>query len=280
MLSKNEFEVWVRSSHGLYTVFEGRYDFYPLSLQLVEEWWRNNGRYRISEEVLRFLQSRLQQLDYSVFGVPEEMRRAIDNAFKDFLSRHFIVGEQSNVGVAIAPYLFTWNIKRFKIYFEENPQFSLSDYFIALGLEIDRLRDEIAYFRSKRFVDSDVDSDELKVRGLLKTVIEILRKLSKEYVGRKHEEPLATIKILHILAPNYFLLLDNNIAKAVGLGRVRIDTYITWMKRLKSWLQNYVDVLEKLEKEFGLPMLKLVDEGLYIMCTVNLSKRVKFLGIL
>jgi hypothetical protein len=279
MLSKNEFEVWVRSSHGLYTVFESRYDFYPLSLQLVEEWWRNNGRYRISEEVLRFLQSRLQQLDYSVFGMPEEMRRAINNAFKDFLSRHFTVGEQSNVGVAIAPYLFTWNIKRFKTYFEENPQFSLSDYFTALGLEIDRLRDEIAYFRSKRLVDRDINSDEPKVRELLKTVIKILRRLSIEYVGKKHEEPLATIKILHILAPNYFPLLDNEIAEAVGLGRVGIDTYITWMKRLKSWLQNYVDVLEKLEKEFGLPMLKLVDECFYIMCTVDLSKRIQFLGM-
>jgi hypothetical protein len=230
--------------------------------------------------MLRFLQSGLQYLDHAIFGVEEALKSVVTNAFKEFLSKYFTVGELNNVGVAIAPYLFAWNIKRFKIYFEENPQFSLSDYFIALGLEIDRLRDEIAYFRSKRLVDSDVDSDELKVRGLLKTVIEILRKLSKEYVGRKHEEPLATIKILHILAPNYFLLLDNNIAKAVGLGRVGIDTYITWMKRLKSWLQNYVDVLEKLEKEFVLPMLKLVDECFYIMCTVNLSKRVKFLGIL
>ena len=279
MLSKNEFEVWVRSSHGLYTVFESRYDFYPLSLQLVEEWWRNNGRYRISEEVLRFLQSRLQQLDYSVFGVPKEMRRAMDNAFKEFLSRHFTVGEHSNVGVAIAPYLFIWNIKRFRTYFEENPQFSLSNYFTALGLEIDRLRDEIAYFRSKRLVDSDVDSDEPKVRELLKAVMKILRRLSKDYAGKEHEEPLATIKILHILAPNYFPLLDNEIAKAVGLERVRIDTYITWMMRLKPWLQNYVDVLEKLEKEFGLPILKLVDEGFYIMCTVDLSKRMRFLGM-
>jgi hypothetical protein len=225
MLSKNEFEVWVRSSHGLYTVFESRYDFYPLSLQLVEEWWRNNGRYRISEEVLRFLQSRLQQLDYNVFGVSEKMRRAIDNAFKDFLSRHFTVGEQSNVGVAIAPYLFTWNIKRFKTYFEENPQFSLSNYFTALGLEIDRLRDEIVYFRSKRLVDCDINSDELKVKELLKTVIKILRKLSKDCVGKEHSEPLATIKILHILAPNYFPLLDNSIAIAVGLKKKDRKTY-------------------------------------------------------
>jgi hypothetical protein len=279
MLSKNEFEVWVRSSHGFYTIFESRGDFYPLSLRLVEEWWRNNGRYCIIDEMLSFLQSGLQYLDHAIFGVEEALKSVVTNAFKEFLSKYFTVGEQSNVGVAIAPYLFTWNIKRFKTYFKENPQFSLSDYFTALGLEIDRLRDEIAYFRSKRLVDRDINSDEPKVRELLKTVIKILRRLSIEYVGKKHEEPLATIKILHILAPNYFPLLDNEIAKAVRLKRARMDVYIIWMKRLKSWLQNYVDVLEKLEKEFGLPMLKLVDECFYIMCTVDLSKRIQFLGM-
>jgi len=279
MLSKNEFEVWVRSSHGFYTIFESRGDFYPLSLRLVEEWWRNNGRYYINDEMLRFLQSGLQYLDYTIFGIKEALKSVVANAFNEFLSKYFTVGEHSNVGVAIAPYLFIWNIKRFKTYFEENPQFSLSNYFTALGLEIDRLRDEITYFRNKRLVDCDINSDEPKVRELLKTVIKILRRLSIEYVGKKHEEPLTTIKILHILAPNYFPLLDNEIAEAVGLRRARIDTYITWMKRLKSWLQNYVDVLEKLEKEFGLPMLKLVDEGFYIMCTVDLSKRIQFLGM-
>jgi len=279
MLSKNEFEVWVRSSHGFYTIFESRGDFYPLSLRLVEEWWRNNGKYYINDEMLRFLQSGLQYLDYTIFGIKEALKSVVANAFNEFLSKYFTVGEHSNVGVAIAPYLFIWNIRRFRIYFEENPQFSLSNYFIALGLEIDRLRDEVAYFRSKRLVDSDVDSDEPKVRELLKAMMKILRRLSKDYVGKEHEEPLATIKILHILAPNYFPLLDNKIARAAGLERVRIDTYITWMKKLKPWLQNYVDVLEKLEKECGLPMLKLVDECFYIMCTVDLSKRMRFLGI-
>jgi hypothetical protein len=284
MLSKNEFEVWVRSSHGFYTIFESRGDFYPLSLRLVEEWWRNNGRYCINDEMLRFLRSGLQYLDYTIFGMEEALKSVVANAFNEFLSKYFTVGEHSNVGVAIAPYLFIWNIKRFKTYFEENPQFSLSNYFIALGHEIDRLRDEIAYFRSKRLVDSDVDSDELKVRGLLKTVIKILRKLSKDYVGKEHDEPLATIKILHILVPNYFPLLDNSIAIAVRLKNsakepITLDMYVTWMKKLKAWLQNYIDVLEKLEKEFKLPMLKLVDECFYIMCTVDLSKRIQFLGM-
>jgi len=56
--------------------------------------------------------------------------------------------------------------------------------------------------------------------------------------------------------------------------------YITWIKGLRLWLQNYVDVLEKLESEFKSPMLKLIDESLYIMSTVTLSKRVPSLEII
>jgi hypothetical protein len=107
----------------------------------------------------------------------------------------------------------------------------------------------------------------------------VLRELSKNYVGKKHDEPVATIKILHILTPNYFPLWDNSMARSVGLKRVTLDGAITWMKRLRLWLQNYVDVLEKLEKEFELPMLKLVDESFYIMCTVKLRNRVGSLEI-
>jgi hypothetical protein len=279
MLSRDEFEVWVRSCHGLFTVFESRSDFYPLSLQLVEEYWRNNGKYHINGEVLKSLHSKLQHLNYKYFGIEGDLERVISNAFNEFISRHFTIGEHDNIGVAIAPYLFTWNIQRFKKYFEENPQFNLSDYFIALGHEISMLKDEIAYFRKKRFVDSDIDSDEPRIRELLEAVMGVLRELSKNYVGKKHDEPVATIKILHILTPNYFPLWDNSMARSVGLKRVTLDGAITWMKRLRLWLQNYVDVLEKLEKEFELPMLKLVDESFYIMCTVKLRNRVGSLEI-
>jgi hypothetical protein len=149
MLSKDEFEVWVRSCHGLFTVFESRSDFYPLSLQLVEEYWRNNGKYHINGEVLKSLHSKLQHLNYKYFGIEGDLERVISNAFNEFISRHFTIGEHDNIGVAIAPYLFTWNIQRFKKYFEENPQFNLSDYFLALGHEISMLKDEIAYLERK-----------------------------------------------------------------------------------------------------------------------------------
>jgi hypothetical protein len=289
MLSRDEFEVWVRSCHGLHTIFESRSDFYPISLQLVEEWWRNNGKYHINDEILKSLRSKLQYLDdkyYEHFGVKGDLQRILSSAFNEFISRHFTIGEHDNIGVAIAPYLFTWNLQRFKKYFMRNPQFKLSDYFIALGREVSMLKDKIAYFRGKRLIDSDIDSDEDRIRNLYYAIRRILKKLNIIYVGINENEYVGTVKILHILAPNYFPLLDNEIAKAVGLIKdkdqeyITWPKYITWIKGLRLWLQNYVDVLEKLENEFKSSMLKLIDESLYIMSTVTLSRRVPSLEIM
>ena len=288
MLNRDEFEEWVRSCHSLYTIFESRSDFYPLSLRLVEEWWRNNGKYYINSEILESLHSKLQYLDdkyyEEYFKIKGELKRIISTAFNEFISRYFTIGEHDNIGVAIAPYLFTWNLQRFKAYFERNPQFKLSDYFIALGREVSMLKDEIAYFRGKRLIDSDIDSDEDRIRNLYVAIRRILKKLNISYAGKKEEEYVGTVKILHILAPNYFPLLDNEIAKAVELikdqGAITWPKYITWIRGLRLWLQNYVDVLEKLGNEFKSSMLKLIDESFYIMSSVNLSKRVPSLEIM
>jgi len=51
------------------------------------------------------------------------------------------------------------------------------------------------------------------------------------------------------------------------------------MQRLKSWLGNYKDVIEELENKYESSILKLIDEGFYMMCSVNLHIRVSKLGI-
>jgi len=50
------------------------------------------------------------------------------------------------------------------------------------------------------------------------------------------------------------------------------------MEALKAWLQNY-DMIENLEKEAQSSILKLVDEGLYIMSSMKLRYRVDRLGL-
>ncbi len=58
-----------------------------------------------------------------------------------------------------------------------------------------------------------------------------------------------------------------------------MDKYIEWMKRLKNWLEKYENIISELEAKYNYSIIKLVDEGLYIMCSVNLQKRVDKLGI-
>jgi len=79
---------------------------------------------------------------------------------------------------------------------------------------------------------------------------------------------------------------------------VDVELYIKWMRKLKSWLENYKDVVKELERKYESSILKhkdvvkapehkyessilkLIDEGLYIMCSVNLQIRVSKLGII
>ena len=88
----------------------------------------------------------------------------------------------------------------------------------------------------------------------------------------------------HDAYPHYFPLLDNPIAEQMGLkkhdnDKIDNEKYIIWMKMLKNWLENYKDVIQDLENKYGYSILKLVDEGFYTMCSMNLRNRINRLGI-
>lgn len=187
-----------------------------------------------------------------------------------------IRGFSDSVGLAIAHYFTIWNIRRFAAYFGRNPNFPLVDYFTQLGKQLGEMKGELARYSSMRLLKNCIEEDEVK--QLFQKVENVLRDL-----GIKQNEPVGTIKVLHMFTPYYFPLLDNEIASSLGLVRkgssISASEYVEWMRKLKSWLQNYGGVAEKLERNLGGSILKLVDEGLYIMCSVDLGKRVKLLGI-
>lgn len=97
------------------------------------------------------------------------------------------------------------------------------------------------------------------------------------------KKPVGTAKLLHVIAPYYFPLIDNNIAKAAGLteeGRsITPSDYINWMRKTGMWLMNYSGVIKELESKLNSSILKLLDECLYIMSSVELSLRIKELGL-
>ncbi len=80
--------------------------------------------------------------------------------------------------------------------------------------------------------------------------------------GRK--SPVAVAKALHLLAPNFFPLWDDRIAKAYGCyyNNDPAEKYVQFMKLMKEFVENikdYIDFSDYLNKT----LLKLIDEYNY-----------------
>lgn len=286
MLAKNEFEDWISASHKLYDIFEQRYDAYPLALKWVQQ-WQSFNKFIIDNKDLDTVRHLVREFNCNAFrNTKDPMER--DNAkwstfsqkitaqFGSFVNNTIKSGESGELGKAISVYLLTWNFQRFKEYFKYNQQFDLESYFIELGEFLEAKSQILKSFQERNLVLDHIDRDEIR-----RVFNEINIKLKK--LGKGQNEPVGTVKILHIFAPSYFPLIDNSEAKAIGLlgyyESLTIDHYLTWMTLLKKWLLNYTDVIEKLEKQHNYTIVRLVDEGLYLMSTVKQRLRVAELGI-
>lgn len=275
MLEKIEFERWIRASHAMFETFEGRFDAYPLAVRWMDEWFHSKG-FAVQIEHERKISSLLENFDYGVYGVTAELRQTIDKQFKSVLEKHLKKGRTENAGFAVSLYLFTWNFQRFKEYFRRRRDFDLELYFSNLGRFFGAEKEKLQRFRDKKLVCDDIEKAQTA------SIFEGLNSQLKG-LGINDNEPVGTIKLLHVCAPFYFPLIDNDIAKAFGLLPPRGESltshlYLKWMDVLKAWLQNY-DMIENLEKEAQSSILKLVDEGLYVMSSIKLRYRVNRLGL-
>ena len=275
MLEKFEFERWIRASHAMFEIFEGRFDAYPLAVKWMEEWFNSRG-FAVQVEHEKRISSLLRNFDYAVYGVTGELRQTIDKQFSSLVANHLKKSKSENTGFAVSPYLFTWNFQRFKEYFTRRRDFSLERYFSELGRFFEADMEKLQSFRDKKLVCNEIEKAQ---------VADIFEELNSELkeLGILNNEPVGTIKLLHVCSPYYFPLIDNDIAKALGLlpprGEILTShSYLKWMEALKTWLRNY-DMIEDLEKEAQSSILKLVDEGLYVMSSIKLRYRVNKLGL-
>jgi hypothetical protein len=263
-----------KSVATMFEIFEGRFDVYPLTVKWVKEWFCSNNFIIDTAHKDRIL-ALINNFDYKVYNVVGDLRNRIDKQFRSLTNIYLQEGKFSKVGFAVLPYLFTWNFQRFKEYFKRRKDFNLEHYFNELGSFLDRRKEKFKNFIDQKLLESIIDQNKVK------TLFEEVNDKLKE-IGVDENEPVGTIKLLHIFAPFYFPLLDNNIAKTVKLltekRSLTSTDYLRWMSNLKVWLQNYTEV-EDLEKEFKSSILKLVDEGLYVMSTINLQLRVERLSL-
>lgn len=286
MLEKNQFEEWVNASHKLYEIFEQRYDAYPLAKKWVQQ-WLSFGKFIIEEKEIMIVESLVGNFNINAFRNLNDAFEGDDRKWSKFATRvtdqfmKFIksqigTGESKDIGKAVSLYLLTWNFQRFKEYFKYDEAFNLEHYFKQLRIFLEEKRTRLKSFRKKTLILNIIEESE--IRRLFDEINSKLRRL-----GKGNNEPVGTTKLLHIFAPHYFPLIDNSEARAVGLTKYRetltVNHYLVWMNSLKRWLLNYAEVIEKLEKRHNSTIVRLVDEGLYLMSTVKQRTRVVELGI-
>ena len=277
MIELVNFEKWIKAAHSIFEIFEGRFDAYPISRRWIEEWY-TGGYFDITKSDIARLNKLKENFDYSAFGINDiNFQERVNSQFYkliEILNKNKIY---RNIGFGVAPYLFTWNFKRFKKYFEIRNNFDLIQYFQDLGSFFNNLKSKLKNFSKKKIYSCKIDEE-----GARRIFNEVNKKLKA--LGIKRNEPVGVAKLLHIFAPYYFPLIDNSIAEAIGLKQQRkslnVDKYIQWMRSLKNWIGSYnEEKIREIENQYGESILKLIDEGLYIMSSVNLSLRIKLMGL-
>lgn len=270
----DEFVRWVDASHDLFEIFEGRYDAYPLARKWIDKWFLN-GEFTVKDSEKQRIANLISNLNFDAFRV-KDLSLQEKMMAQLLLLLEKVSERRSNVGFAVSFFFFTWNLQRFRHYFSRKTNFSLIDYFKNVGNEIGKLKKQFEFFRNRNMLSDDIYEE--KVIETYGKVNEILKA-----AGTGNNEPIETIKLLHIFCPYYFPLLDNPIAEQMGLKKkgvsVDAELYIKWMWKLRNWLGNYKEVVKELENKYECSILKLIDEGFYIMCSVNLHIRVSKLGL-
>jgi len=278
MIKDNELKKWIESAHFIFEIFEGRYDVYPLAKKWIDEWFER-GKFTVLEDDKRRLDNLKASFNYKAFGIQDNaMKTRIDSQFTEILTT-IKNGQRANVvGFAVAPYLITWDFRRFKEYFRKVGNFSVPNYFQSLSKFIEEKREEFKKWRKKKLVDDKID--ETPVIAIFNNLNNKLKQLGI----KDQNEPVGTAKLLHILAPSYFPLIDNPIAQAVGLKNrgesLSSSHYFKWIIYLQNWFMPRREIIESVETEFNQSILKLVDEGFYVMSSINLSLRLVELGVI
>jgi hypothetical protein len=168
-----------------------------------------------------------------------------------FLIGHFW-GRPSDMADGLGVLLLTWN----------------QAFYRYGSFDFDKLENTIANnlgkleeFR-KRSITTLSKADEPKIKEIFNEFMESLQIASGKMKGRK--SPVAVAKALHLLAPNFFPLWDNRIAKIYGCDYSNnpAEKYVQFMKLMKNFVEevkDYVDLSDYPNKT----LLKLIDEYNY-----------------
>ena len=165
-----------------------------------------------------------------------------------FLVSHFW-GKPSNMADGLGVLLLTWNqaFYRYGIFDFDKLEKSITD-----NLQ------KIESFRNRSILSLSI-SDEDNIKDLFAIFLEALQIYEGKIRGRKSPVPVA--KTLHLLAPNFFPLWDDKIARAYGCyyNENPAEKYVSFCKITKTIadkIKNYINRSDK-------TLVKLIDEYNY-----------------
>ncbi len=162
-----------------------------------------------------------------------------------FLISHYW-GKPADMADALGVLLLTWNqaFYRYGVF-----DFDRLENCITKNLQ------KLESFRKREIINlSNPDEDEIK--DLFDDLLHALQIDSGKMRGRK--SPVAVAKALHLLAPNFFPLWDDKIAKAYKCyyNNNPAEKYISFSKIIKERFKDYIRDSKK-------SILKLIDEYNY-----------------
>lgn len=168
-----------------------------------------------------------------------------------YLVSHFW-GKPSDMAKSLGVLLLTWN----------------QGFYRYGNLDFDKLEKVIKNNLTKlqKFRNRDIstlsESDEWEIKDLFDDFMESLQIVSEKTKVRK--SPVAVAKALHLLAPNFFPLWDNCIAKAFRCNYSNHPTekYIQFMKLMKEFVEHVKDYIDTSNYD-NKTLLKLIDEYTY-----------------
>jgi len=161
-------------------------------------------------------------------------------------------GKSSDMADSLGVLLLTWNQAFYR--------YGSFD-FDKLEECINRNLQKLENFKG-RDISSLSESDEEEIKCIFNEFMDALQIANGKMYGKK--SPVAVAKALHLLAPNFFPLWDDRIAKAYKCyyNTEPAAKYIQFMKLMKEFVKNikdYIDPRDYSNKTF----LKLIDEYNY-----------------
>jgi len=181
-------------------------------------------------------------------GIKEfEKREPRDAMYKvaKFIISHYW-GRPFDMANGLGVLLLTWNQA-----FYRYGLFDFDELERCIDINLKKLKN----FRN-RHITSLIESDKKDITNLFKEFLEALQIDSGKMQGRA--SPVAVSKALHILAPDFFPIWDQKIAKAYGYNYYKSseNKYFSFCKIIKNVADKVEDYVVHSEKT----LVKLIDE--------------------